>query len=600
MNSTSTKSKNEPWQMNFVVVGEERCGKTKLIERYLRREFSDRYKKTGIEQFTASIKVASKPARLNIWDFGGHISLSDLHAQTFLNSANVLMYCYDLTKPIDIQHLDERLGYFSDNASPHCFVFLVGCKLDARELPVTGEEENTLNKLADRCSAKSYMVSSKTDVGVTPLFLDAIRFSYSVHLEEKQLRMRQEMELAQQSEKRSFWLRSHVIRGDTLSDLYSAELARKGSVDRLFLALEEKLETHDSAVVAHVKTEENLLFLVNLAFTDLNVKENVIDLVMSVIQSRTEIVKTAISDSDAVLQVLFGQFVNFARRRAKEAKKEYNELRKKSLDKVEVSSPRDKRLLNSNKRVRGRLGLGAEMLKPRSPLQPNDIERIRQRGGSSTEPNSHNTETYTTPTNRQRKEGMKVRKNSDGKDEVESLFLPLGRIQSDSSRSKSPTIPPLKPTAKVSPLSHSDPSLSFGITATDTTAEAVSTPRYRLSPREESLKQFALSRSHGPLSKAGFSDSERDEPIESSSNLELLHRREDLLLSLLSDLFDAQPYRLIGFLIDNSDYAHSLALNLDSQVEKVLTALFRAELNLFILEGNADRRTLFDVLLLYT
>jgi len=66
--------------MNFVVVGEEQCGKTKLIERYLRRSYNDEYKKTGIEQFTASIKVAAKPARLNIWDFGGHISLNDLQS----------------------------------------------------------------------------------------------------------------------------------------------------------------------------------------------------------------------------------------------------------------------------------------------------------------------------------------------------------------------------------------------------------------------------------------------------------------------------------------------------------------------------------------
>ena len=52
-----------------------------LFISYLRRAYSEAYRKTGVEQFSASLRVASSPARLTIWDLGGHVSLRDVPSE---------------------------------------------------------------------------------------------------------------------------------------------------------------------------------------------------------------------------------------------------------------------------------------------------------------------------------------------------------------------------------------------------------------------------------------------------------------------------------------------------------------------------------------
>jgi len=88
-----------------------------------------------------------------------------------------------------------------------------------------------------RHAVKAYAASSKTDTGVQAVFLDAIRYSYAVYMEEKEHRLQEEMQRAELSEKKARWILKHVNAGKSLAELYAHMLTKRGTAQKLFTVL---------------------------------------------------------------------------------------------------------------------------------------------------------------------------------------------------------------------------------------------------------------------------------------------------------------------------------------------------------------------------
>jgi small GTP-binding protein len=125
----------------IVLIGDSGVGKSNLLSRYTKNEFSTNTKTTvGVEFGAKKFEIDDSKIKAQIWDTAGQERYKSI-TSCYYKGAKGGILVYDISKKESFQNVDKWLQEFKKNAdSDACFI-LIGNKCDLiKEREVSTEE----------------------------------------------------------------------------------------------------------------------------------------------------------------------------------------------------------------------------------------------------------------------------------------------------------------------------------------------------------------------------------------------------------------------------------------------------------------------------
>ncbi|KAB2601337.1 ras-related protein RIC2-like [Pyrus ussuriensis x Pyrus communis] len=124
-----------------VLIGDSGVGKSNLLSRFTRNEFSLESKSTiGVEFATRSLDVDGKVIKAQIWDTAGQERYRAITSAYYRGAVGALLV-YDVTRNSTFESVERWLKELRDHTDPNIVVMLVGNKSDLRHLVAVSTED---------------------------------------------------------------------------------------------------------------------------------------------------------------------------------------------------------------------------------------------------------------------------------------------------------------------------------------------------------------------------------------------------------------------------------------------------------------------------
>lgn len=124
-----------------VLIGDSGVGKSNLLSRFTRNEFSLESRSTiGVEFATRSIQVDGKTIKAQIWDTAGQERYRAITSAYYRGAVGALLV-YDITKLTSFENVERWLKELRDHADANIVIMLVGNKSDLRHLRAIPTED---------------------------------------------------------------------------------------------------------------------------------------------------------------------------------------------------------------------------------------------------------------------------------------------------------------------------------------------------------------------------------------------------------------------------------------------------------------------------
>ena len=126
-----------------VMIGDSGVGKSNLLSRFTRNEFSLESKSTiGVEFATRTLEVEGKTVKAQIWDTAGQERYRAITSAYYRGAVGALLV-YDMTKHETYEDAAKWLKELRDNADANIVITLVGNKSDLEHLRVVQTSDAT-------------------------------------------------------------------------------------------------------------------------------------------------------------------------------------------------------------------------------------------------------------------------------------------------------------------------------------------------------------------------------------------------------------------------------------------------------------------------
>ncbi|KAL0534981.1 hypothetical protein IC582_029289 [Cucumis melo] len=124
-----------------VLIGDSGVGKSNLLSRFTKNEFSLESKSTiGVEFATRSLNVDGKVVKAQIWDTAGQERYRAITSAYYRGAVGALLV-YDVTRHSTFENVERWLRELRDHTDPNIVVMLVGNKSDLRHLVAVSTED---------------------------------------------------------------------------------------------------------------------------------------------------------------------------------------------------------------------------------------------------------------------------------------------------------------------------------------------------------------------------------------------------------------------------------------------------------------------------
>ncbi|CAL9087549.1 ras-related protein [Musa troglodytarum] len=124
-----------------VLIGDSGVGKSNLLSRFTRDEFSLESKSTiGVEFATRSIRVEDKVIKAQIWDTAGQERYRAITSAYYRGAVGALVV-YDITRHVTFENIERWLKELRDHTDSNIVIMLVGNKADLRHLRAVNTED---------------------------------------------------------------------------------------------------------------------------------------------------------------------------------------------------------------------------------------------------------------------------------------------------------------------------------------------------------------------------------------------------------------------------------------------------------------------------
>ncbi|XP_041797481.1 ras-related protein Rab-25b [Chelmon rostratus] len=134
---------DEPYNFVFkvVLIGESGVGKSNLLSRFTKNEFSHDSRTTiGVEFSTRTVQLNGFTIKAQIWDTAGLERYRAITSAYYRGAVGALLV-YDITKHLTYESVERWLKELYDHADPHIVVMLVGNKTDLESERSVPKEE---------------------------------------------------------------------------------------------------------------------------------------------------------------------------------------------------------------------------------------------------------------------------------------------------------------------------------------------------------------------------------------------------------------------------------------------------------------------------
>ena len=176
--------------IKVVTIGESGVGKTNIISRYVRDEYSESTISTvGIDFTSKMLTVEGNKVNLQIWDTAGQERMRAI-ASAYYRDANGALLIYDISSKETFERIPFWVKEIRDNGNERVKIILVGNKSD-----LTDEREVSIEEAKSYAKDKGYYymeVSAKTNQNncVTMAFLELVKNIVSDLKPEEMVHMR--------------------------------------------------------------------------------------------------------------------------------------------------------------------------------------------------------------------------------------------------------------------------------------------------------------------------------------------------------------------------------------------------------------------------
>jgi Ras-related protein Rab-11A len=133
----------------LVLIGDSGVGKSNILSRYLKDEFSIETKSTvGVEFGTQKIKMNNLEVKVQIWDTAGQERYRSITNAYYKGSKGALIV-YDIAKQESFDNVDRWLSELRNHADSDVTVILIGNKCDM-------EADRRVSREAAQAKAEHY------------------------------------------------------------------------------------------------------------------------------------------------------------------------------------------------------------------------------------------------------------------------------------------------------------------------------------------------------------------------------------------------------------------------------------------------------------
>jgi len=155
-----------------VVIGDAGVGKSNLLLRFTRDEFSMDSKPTiGVEFATRSLNIEGKIIKAQIWDTAGQERFRAITSAYYRGALGALLV-YDVTRRCTFENVERWLKEVRDHTSQTIVMMLVGNKSDLRHLAAVSTEEG--KALAEKESLYFMETSAMESINVVNAFTEIL------------------------------------------------------------------------------------------------------------------------------------------------------------------------------------------------------------------------------------------------------------------------------------------------------------------------------------------------------------------------------------------------------------------------------------------
>lgn len=163
-------------QLKVIVLGDSGVGKTSILNRFVRQEFSQSYRATvGADFLFKELTIDNKELSLQLWDTAGQERFQAL-GNAFYRGTDCCLLVYDITSLDSFENIKSWKQEFlerSGNENSNFPIILLGNKCDC-----LNERKVSKEKAKEWASENKLLfdeVSAKEDVGIESSFLQAAR-----------------------------------------------------------------------------------------------------------------------------------------------------------------------------------------------------------------------------------------------------------------------------------------------------------------------------------------------------------------------------------------------------------------------------------------
>ncbi|VDM23676.1 unnamed protein product [Toxocara canis] len=115
----------------LVIVGDGACGKTSLLLRFCKDEFSEGYVPTVFETYVADITVRNKTVQLSLWDTAGQEDYDRLRPLSYPET-DIFLLCFAIDSPDSMENINDKWLPEIRHYCPSVPIVLAGLKKDTR------------------------------------------------------------------------------------------------------------------------------------------------------------------------------------------------------------------------------------------------------------------------------------------------------------------------------------------------------------------------------------------------------------------------------------------------------------------------------------
>ncbi|KAI9096366.1 hypothetical protein K1719_026085 [Acacia pycnantha] len=161
-----------------VLIGDSGVGKSNLLSRFTKNEFSLQSKSTiGVEFATRSIRIDNKVVKAQVWDTAGQERYRAITSAYYRGAIGALLV-YDVTRHGTFENVGRWLKEMRDHSDANIVVMLIGNKADLRHLRAVSTEDS--KAFAEQEGIFFMETSALESMNVEDAFMDVLTQIHSV------------------------------------------------------------------------------------------------------------------------------------------------------------------------------------------------------------------------------------------------------------------------------------------------------------------------------------------------------------------------------------------------------------------------------------